>query len=176
MTGNPVTIYESGMRFGPYPGDRVFHIEESSGYNTIKKGVKIAEFLLLQRTEEGSDLLQVVEAKKTSPCPETKPDFDEYIAEVCEKLVNGLYLGWAMHLGKHPHVHQELPKPFKESDLLKANVKLMLVIKESKYPWLKPVQRSMEKALHPTIKTWGLGALAVAVLNEEMAKKQRLII
>ena len=93
-------IFESGMTFGPYPEGRCFYIEKSSCYAAIREHVKMAEFLLL-RTSHGNQVIWVVEAKSSAPRPETQPnpgtkqDFDIFIAEIREKLINAFSLGWA---------------------------------------------------------------------------------
>ena len=181
MKGKCVTISESGMRFGPYADGQVFHIEKSDSYNAIKQGVKMAEFLLLRKTEKNGLLLQVVEAKQSSPnptepSPEAQSKFKDFIEEIREKLVNALSLGWALYLEKHPKANKDLPKPFKKSDLLKSNVLFVLVIKDHEDEWLVPIRNAMAEALHPTVKTWGLGSPAIVVLNEKMAKEQQLIV
>ena len=168
-------FFESGMKFGPYPTDCCFRIEQSETYAAIKDGVKIAEFLLL-RNSGGS--LWIVEAKSSSPnmgAESDSVDSSAYIEGIREKLVNSLSLGFALTLGRHPKTRKELPEPFMKIDLPKIQVRFVLVIKNSEADWLPPIQEMMNKAMRPTIKTWDLGPNSVIVLNEAGAKERGLI-
>jgi hypothetical protein len=174
MTTQP--IVESGMTFGPYPRGRCFYIEKSTTYAGIKQGVKMAEFLLLRANNGKPPVLWVVEAKSGTPRPETQPSFDEFIADIREKLVNAFSLGWASCLKRHQQAEAELPDPFKELDLSQAEVKFILVIKGHQESWLSPIQEALKKALHSTVKTWCFKSTSVAVINEELARQHGLIL
>lgn len=115
MTTQP--IVESGMSFGPYPDGRCFYIEKSNTYADIQQDVRMAEFLLLRAGNGKPPVLWVVEAKSSTPRPETQPNFDAFIAEIREKLVNAFSLGWACCLNRHQQAESELPAPFKALDL-----------------------------------------------------------
>ena len=171
MTSKRIT--ESGMKFGPYPCDRIFHIEKSNTYDAVKEGVKIAEFLLLRGNGGKGHSLWVVEAKLSGPRPGA--EFGDFIAQVREKMVNAFSLGWASRLGRHDRAGEELPKPFRKLDLSKVRVRFVLVIKTHKDEWLPHVDEAMKKALRSTVKTWGLGSNSVLVLNEKGARRHDLI-
>ena len=170
------TIVESGMTFGPYPEGRCFSIEKSRTYAGIQHGVKMAEFLLLQIDNGNPPTLWVVEAKSSIPRPQTQSDFDNFINDIREKLVNAFSLGWASCLKRHQEAEGELPEPFKTLDLSRIRVKLALVIKNCHEDWLEPVKRDLVKALRPTVKTWALGSNPVAVINEDLARQHELIL
>ena len=170
----PVIINESGMCFGPYTHDKVFRIEESSIYKSLEGGVKIAEFLLLRSIEGKKPLLCVVEAKQSSPKPENS-NFNGFIEDISEKMVNSFSLGWALRLKRHPNADSELPKQFQKLDLSEVDVRFVLVIKGHKNEWLGPLQEAIERTLRSTTKTWGLGSNPVAVMNERLAKKHQLL-
>lgn len=170
-----LTIEESGMTFGPFQEDHCFWIEKSASYRAIQLGVPIAEFLWL-RTRRSRAVVWVVEARSSSPRPETQPRFDEYISEIKDKLVNALSLGLALHLGRHPGTSGELPAPFQQLDPGKTDFRLVLVIRRSEDDWLFPVQDALVQCLRPTVRAWGLGANAVAVINDEKARKVGLIV
>lgn len=174
MTIEP--IIESGMTFGPYPAGQCFHIEKSKTYAAIQSGVKMAEFLLLRMDSGKASALWVVEAKSSSPRQETQPNFDEFIAEVREKLVNAFSLGWASCLKRHDQADEELPEPFKELDLSQSGVRFILVINGHPEAWLPPLQEALQKALRSTIKTWRFGPNSVVVINETLAKQYDLIL
>jgi len=170
MTTEP--IIESGRTFGPYPEGHCFPIEKSETYQKIKEGVKIAEFLLLH--SEDDSIVWIVEAKQSSPRPETQPNFDDFLLEIQEKLTNALTLSVATCLKRHS-TYEELPNSFQTLDLEKASFRLILVIKGHQEAWLPPLQDALKKALNPTIKTWNLSATSVVVLNDTMARLQKLI-
>jgi hypothetical protein len=170
MTTEP--IIESGMTFGPYPEGHCFYIEKSETYQKIKEGVKIAEFLLLHSQDDS--IVWIVEAKQSSPRPETQPNFDDFLLEIQEKLTNALTLSVATCLKRHS-TYEELPNSFQTLDLEKASFRLILVIKGHQEAWLPPLQDALKKALNPTIKTWNLSATSVVVLNDTMARLQGLI-
>ena len=75
MTTDP--IIESGMTFGPYPVGHCWHIEKSKVYAKNKQGVKMAEFLLLKK-----NAIRIIEAKSSSPRPETQKEFDQFIQDI----------------------------------------------------------------------------------------------
>ena len=109
-------ILESGMTFGPFPAGQCFCIEKSECYQKIQEGVQIAEFLLLRQQKDGPTVW-VVEAKSSSPRPETQPNFADFIDEIRTKLTNGFLLGVAAQLQRHPAAAAELPDSFKTLDL-----------------------------------------------------------
>lgn len=164
-------IVESGMSFGTYPNGHCFHIEKSLTYQKIQGGVKIAEFMLLRSENQ----VWIIEAKSSSPRPETQPSFNDAIAEIGEKLTNSLMLGLAMRLKRHESGFDELPETFKSLDLQTVDFKLVLVIKGHKEAWLPPLQDALKIALNATVRTMALSATSVAVINDEKARSLGLI-
>lgn len=165
-------IIESGMTFGSYPEGHCFHIEKSQTYQAIQEGVKIAELLLLH--PPNSPKVWIIEAKSSSPRPETQPGFDDFIEEIREKLTNGLNLCMATCLKRHA-TWTELPSLFQTLDLERIDFRLLLVINGHKEEWLPPLQDALKKALNSTVKTWHLSANSVVVLNHTLAQQQGLI-
>lgn len=170
-----VTITESGLVFGPYPENECFLVEKSATYQNIQNGVKMAEFLLLQRRDSKPPLILVIEVKSSSPHPETQPNFTEFIDEIREKLTNGLMLTIASILERHEVAQRELSQEFKDLDLAICEFRLILVINGHKEEWLPPLKDALTRSLHSTIKTWALGATPIMVLNEKMGSKLGLI-
>jgi len=168
-------IIESGMTFGPYPAGRCFYIEKSCCYARLKKGVQMAEFLLLMHQRQGPTMW-VVEAKSSSPNPEAPVPFAKYIDEIRNKLTNGFLLAVAARLQRHPAAIAELPEPFKTLDLQAQGFRFVLVINGHPTEWLAPVQNALSLALKPVVKTWALPVTSVAVLNQELAEKHGLIL
>ncbi len=172
MTTQP--IIESDMTFGPYPEGYCFYIEKSRCYEAIQDHVQMAEFLLLKESD-GNPVVWVVEAKSSTPRPETQPNFDEFIIEIREKLVNAFSLGWALCQKRHPHFDSELPQDFKTLDLSQTDAKFILVINGHQESWLPPLQEALKKALRATVKTWAFAPTSVAVVNDSLAQKYGLI-
>lgn len=169
-------IIESGMTFGPYAAGTCFYIEKSNCYNRVQDGVQIAEFLLLRQRENQSPMILVVEAKSSSPNPETQPNFAKFIDEIRAKLTNGFLLGVAARLQRHPAAANELPDSFKTLDLQLLEFRFVLVINGHKKEWLVPLQEALSLELKSVIKTWALKPTAVAVLNHESAQQHGLIL
>lgn len=169
-------IVESGMEFGPYAEGRCFHIEKSESYKNIEDHIKIAEFLLLHADEGKSPVLWIVEAKSSSPRPETRKNFDDFIAKIREKLVNAFSLGWACCLGRHQCAERELPDAFKKLNLSRVDLKFVLVIHGHRESWLPPLQDALRIALLSTVKTWAFSPTSVAVINDALAREYGLIL
>ncbi|USR91311.1 hypothetical protein NEA10_00785 [Phormidium yuhuli AB48] len=74
-------IDESNMRFGPFPESDCFPIEQSQTYQGIRQGVKMAEFALIRYPKSNLNpvSLWIVEAKSSSPRPNTQPNFADFI-------------------------------------------------------------------------------------------------
>ncbi len=169
------SFFESEMTFGPYAEGHCFRVEASETYRAIQDRVRMAEFLLL-RTQDGSPpVVWIVEAKQSSPRPETQTNFNEFICEVRDKLANALNVCASSILGRHPAADAELPELFKAIDLATAGFRLVLVINGHQKAWLPPLQDALRKALHALARTWALGPNAVAVINHKTAKQFGLI-
>jgi hypothetical protein len=176
-----LTISESGMVFGPFPSDTCFYIEKSNIYQSIQKGVKISEFLLLRKVETGSPVIWVVEAKQSTPNLEStesnsKDKFDSFIEEIRDKLLNGFLLGVAISLNRHNDAQSELPEAFRKLTIHDTDFRLVLVIKGHESSWLPPLQDALRQKLFAVAKVWGMASNAVAVINDDIAKKNGLIV
>ena len=167
-------IIESRMTFGPFPKNRCFHIEKSNCYAAIQEHIRMAEFLLL-RTNNEKPVIWIIEAKSSTPRPETQPNFDEFIDEIQEKLINAFSLGWASCLKRHQDAVSELPEDFKRLNLSQVDVKFVLVIKGHQDEWLPPLQDALRIALRSTVKTWAFAPNSVAVINDTLAQQHGLI-
>lgn len=173
MSTQPIT--ESGMTFGPYPEGQCFYIEKSNIYTAIQEHVQMAEFLLL-RTSNEKPVIWIVEAKSSTPHPETQPKFDDFIVEIREKLINAFSLGWASCLKRHQQAEAELPEDFKTLNLSQVDIKFVLVIKGHQDEWLPSLQDALWIALRATVKTWAFAPTSVAVINDVLARQYGLIL
>ncbi len=166
---------ESEMTFGPYPEGHCFRVEVSETYRTIQDNVQMAEFLLIQTRSNDQPLVWIVEAKQSSPRPETQPNFTAFIGEIRDKLANALTVGVASILKRHPAADAELPELFKSLDLGVTGFRLVLIINGHQKAWLQPLQDALRSALLATAQTWALGPNSVVVINHEDAKRFGLI-
>jgi hypothetical protein len=166
---------ESGMTFGPYPDGHCFRIETSDTYRAVQDKVQMAEFLLLKTARGRPPVVWIVEAKQSSPRPETQPNFGEFIGEIRDKLSNAHGLGVAAILKRHPETREELPDLFKNLDLSTSGFRLVLIINGHQKAWLAPLQDALRSVLHGTAQSWALGPNAVVVINHEDAKLHGLI-
>ncbi|MCF8000134.1 MAG: hypothetical protein K9L25_13965 [Methylovulum sp.] len=161
-------ITESGMHF-PYEEGQCFHIEKSAVYSKMQ-GVKIAEFLLVKYSK-----VLVIEAKSSSPSPHNKINFDDFIQEIHEKLLNAFSLSVAIFLNRHSLENDTLPNEFQNLELSHTDFLLLLIINGHKTEWLEPIQYELKKSLHSTVKTWALSPNSVVVMNDEIAREKGLI-
>ena len=166
---------ESGMTFGPYAQGHCFRVEQSPTYLKIQANLKIAECLICWPETQTPARIWVVEAKQSSPRPETQPDFDTFINEIKDKLTNALSFTVTAILGRHALEDAELPSLFSDLELATTDFRLTLIINGYPKEWLPPLQDALRLALHDLVKTWALGPNSVTVINHERAKSYGLI-
>lgn len=177
-----ITINESGMSFGPYADTHCFQIENSPLHNSVQPCVQIAEFLLiLEGKQNQPPMVWIIEAKSStpnprSPLPDTGKKFSAFIDEIRDKWINALTLGVAVCMGRHANAGQVLPQGFTTLPLDKAIFRLVLVIKGHKAEWMPPLRDALLRSLRITTRTWNLGAGSVVVMNDDLARKQGLIV
>ena len=142
MTNSRESIIESDMEFAIQRGDkRLFYLEESQIYKEMQDGVKMAEFLLLR--PESPYKIWIIEAKSSSPRPETQPNFNEFIQEITEKFVNALTLFIANYLKRHQN-DNELSEELQNCSLHDIKFAFVLIIKGHKKMWLVPLKKALE--------------------------------
>ena len=78
-------------------------------------------------------------------------------------------------LKRHPRYESELSQDFRSIDCSKVDFRLVLVVNGHKKEWLPDLQDALAKKLQVTRKIWNLGANAVAVMNEQVARERGLI-
>ena len=167
MINSREPIIESGMEFVIQRGDNsLFYLEESQTYKEIQEGVKMAELLLLR--PESRYKMWIIEAKSSSPHPETQPNFNEFIQEITEKFANALTLFIANYLKRHQN-NNELSEELQNYPLDDVKFVFVLIIKGHEKPWLVPLQEALGNSLRALLKTWGQSS-RVVVLNDVMAR------
>jgi hypothetical protein len=130
-------IEESGMRF---IADNVFHIEKSELYARIDEGVKSVEFIRIKDTK-----LMFVEAKTTLPNPQNPSSSEKYngeIADICDKFIHSLNLYASVKAGVAAEILLDV---FNTQD--KVRLVFVLVIKEHKIEWCRPVKTKLLQEL-----------------------------
>lgn len=101
-------------------------------------------------------------------------DFKKFIQEINAKLAGSLNLAMAALLGRHPS-HNDLPRSFLKQAYASISIQLILVLREHKKEWLEPVSDALQKTFKSTARIWDFLPGDVVVLNDEMARKHRLI-
>lgn len=173
---SPFTISESGLDFGPFDEAECFPVEGSALCRGLGEGVKMVEFMFVRPGRGGATNLWCVEAKTTAPRPGNQPRFDEYFAEVRDKMLNALLLFLGARLGRHANATDELPDGLKALDPATAGVRFVLVVSNTKEEWLQPLQDKLTHVMRPIVQTFGTGPTSVAVLDQVRARRQYLIV
>jgi hypothetical protein len=78
-------------------------------------------------------------------------------------------------LNRPGSAYNDIPDPFRHLALSTLDARLILVINGHKKEWLDPLKDALSKALHATVKVWGLAPSAVIVLNDDLARRHNLI-
>lgn len=166
-----ITIEESGMNFGPYSQESCFQIEKSPLFTSLGKGLKIAEFVLLRHFDNKPPEAWVIEAKSSAP-----KEHASYVDEIRQKFTNSIQLTLTSCLQRHKNAADLLPQGFLSLDLANCPIKCILVIKNFPKAWLDPLQKTLIRDMNSVVKTMGLRAGAIIVINDVMARERHLII
>ncbi|MBF0425622.1 MAG: hypothetical protein HQL66_07365 [Magnetococcales bacterium] len=184
-----IVIEESGMNFGLYPIDNIFHIEKSNAYAKVSgRGVKMAEFLLLRCEGDCVPEIWIVEAKSStgawSELPKEFRDqaFLDFIRSIRDKFANSLTLGISMRVGRHgqPGVEQ-LPASFQKLNLVdagKARVRFVLAIQSCGRRDREHIREALTRELRPLCAMWSLPPYPapIAVVDVAGARELGLVI
>jgi len=170
------TIKESGMEFTTGNQDCFYYIEKSKSYQKIQENVKIAEFLYL-RFPKGKRVINIIEAKTSTPHVKNENRFNEYIDEVTQKFVNTFYMYIASILGRHKLTITEMPQMLRTLDLSTADFSFVLVINNAEKEWLPDIKDAINKKMRMFIKNkiWVISPNPVIVLNAELALQKGII-
>ena len=129
-----VTIDESGMTFGPFAEDDLFHIEKVLHENPVGKGVCKVEFIAKLNSPKGGTSIALVEARSSIP-----RQSDDFFIEIQTKMTHSLTVWLTTVCGRHPKLKSYLPKQLNASTYAKLPVKLLLVIPEAPDSALPPL-------------------------------------
>jgi len=166
-----IHIIESEMTFGPFLDNTVFYIEESKIYQKLQQNLQIAEFLVIRKNSS----IWIIEAKSSSPNPNNKKseaEFEEYITEISNKLINALTLTVSIIINRHDKAIDEITPNLHNSIKSGNSIKLCLIIKGHAEEWLIPIQDALSQRLYLNKKMW---RFEIAVMNDEMARLEKLI-
>ena len=169
-----ITIEESGLTFGPFSEESCFYIEKSTLYTEIGEGVKTVEFMLVKRGKSGELHLYCVEAKQSVPRP-GQARFEEYFAEVREKMLGALLLFLGARMGRFGTRVEELPTELRDVPLSTSDIKFVLVITTAHRDWLPPLNDKLRSVMQPTVRAFGIKSPAIAVLGRDGARSHGLI-
>lgn len=171
-----MVIEESGMTFGNYPEEDVFHIEKSQQYQRklMSNGVKCCEFVLLRgRT------IYFIEAKTSKPKEitansetEKREKYKSYITEIITKMKHSVSLYASILLERHDQV--DIPEKHREQKLSDKEIKLVLVVKNAEVEWLIPLQDTLRSELRVFCSIWKIRNMFV--INEMSARKKHLVV
>lgn len=163
-------IEESGMRFGPFLSEDLYHIEASRAYATLGSGFSSVEFVCMKQKNE-KKYLYFIEAKSSSPNPENGEErFYEWIDEVSMKFKDSLQLFMAAELGIQSD--EGIGQHLLEAEMAKCAIKLILVLSQHKKEWLPPVRDALSARLRRILRIWKAEIIA---LNRDMAHAYGLV-
>ena len=169
MSATESLIY-SDMRFNDFDANSCYRIEDAPLYKgTLKHlGFKTVEFVLcLKGIDDGQLKMMFVEAK-----PVIRPKFDNEIRQISQKFIDALQIVCGIwHGGRKDE--EALPPNFKEFMQNGKKIVFVLIVKNCDKSDLLPAQEAIYKKLQREHALW---KFEVKVLNEELAKKENLVL
>jgi hypothetical protein len=151
----------SGMDFVP---DNTFVIEDVPARLACDEHIRSVEFI--RRKDKN---IIFIEAKSSFANPANSPaPYRAEANEICEKFIHSLSLLSAIKVGV---VDEALPEQFDYSG--KVSLMFILVVRDHKSEWCRPIKRALEQLLPVYIrKIW---KPSVYVINSATAKKRNLV-
>ena len=150
-------VEESGMRF-IVDSDKLFRVEKVRPAKSMF-GVKVAEFAELY----SDHLINIIEAKSSSPRPDNTLNFETYIGDIANKLEDTLLLINALPAMRHADLSKTMDFHF------------FLVIKGSQKEWLMPLQNALISRMSTLLQIWNIKSSSVKVINDVMAHDMGII-
>ena len=153
-------INESGMDFIT---ENSFYIEKSAQYESVQENIRSVEFVRVK-----DDKLIFVEAKTTFPNPENDNQrYDEEISEICEKFIHSINLYSSIEVGV---ADEGFPEDFKPNENM--SLVFLLVIKNHKPEWCRPINKKIMSVLPSYLKT--IWKPSVFVINHKTAINRQM--
>lgn len=166
-----VNIPESGLEFGPFDANNIFHIEKSPALTALGSGIKKVEFILMRSTPQGSTVtVCLVEAKSSIPRETT-----EFFGDVKTKMIHSLTLWLLAVVKRQPAVQKELPPAMRHVADAAKPCMLILVIPPMPSHALVGASDKFRKVMGADLRLWNIAAQNVRVLNEEKARLYGLV-
>ena len=164
-----MTFNESNMRF-QYDDENIYRIEDADIITKIE-GCKACEFIALK-----DDKILVVEAKSSSPEPQSKEDFDQYIADITQKFSDTILLYGAIRMGRHGEISlNDIPQNVREVDVSHIDYCLYLIVHGNQLDWMQPIQDALKQSLRHLLRLWNIPERNVKAINEKSALDKGLI-
>lgn len=168
-------VEESGMRFGDYPDEVFFGIENSKLHQAVGEGIKTVEFVLLHRHKQ----FLFVEAKTTCPnaanrdeSADKKEKFEKYYQEISEKFYDSFQMFLTAVLKKTSMTDGIGSELTAKQDFSDREICFVLVIRNAEdLSWLAGPKAELEARLRKICQIWNAKVL---VLNYELAREYGL--
>lgn len=160
---------ESFMKFS-FADDDVFRIEKDELVCGCS-GLKACECVVLI-----SPRIAFIEAKSSTPNPNSGERFNEFIDDIKQKFTDSLNLFEGIktgHLGEEALMR--LPLNLRNAEIHTNDYLIYLIVHGHRLDWLSGLQDALREALRDVIKEWNLRDSNVKALNEEIAKELHLI-
>ena len=160
---------ESNMKFSS-PDNDSFQIEKSDIMNDYDS-LKACEFFAMI-----DGRLTMIEAKSSSPRPQNKEKFDEYIAGIGQKFIDTLLMFNAFMIDRHERDYKsKLPTSIQAQDIGKIRYALYLIVHGNETEWMIPIQEALKNHLRHALNAWNIPDVNVYALNHEDAQAKGLI-
>ena len=155
--------------FGDFDEKNCFHIEKSIIYNKLQNNRKVVEFIL---NKPEHNKLYFIEATKTLANETNSHDYNTNMREKAQKFIDSFHLALSIWFEIHEDKN-ELPTNYDNFFAKKKEYWFVLVIKNRPKNSLPNIKEMLVSKLIKDIKIWDFKVL---VLNEELAKKYKIVI
>ena len=167
-----MVIEESQMKF-LVDDDNLFHIEKDDMVTSMT-GVKTVEYIECRK----DTCFTFIEAKSSCPQPMNKQNFDSYMKDISEKMINSMSILHAILLERHgKEKFQAMLVNFRKTSLKRAdiNFRFFLVIHGAQKAWLPDLQNGLQKQLKAFLQCWNIKGSNVKVINDVQAHDMGMI-
>lgn len=162
-------IVESNMLL-PFDNQNAYRIEQANIVQE-KRDIKVCEYFALI-----NERMLLIEAKSSSPRPENKIKFDEFIDEISQKFIDTLLLFNALSIGRHGEAERNnLPTNIQQIPLANVQYAMYLIVHGNEIEWMEPILAALKLKLKHCLKSWNIQDINVYAINHETAKTKGLI-